>query len=136
MSNNVIRTIRIVAAAAVILLLAGCILEPQDESGSITFSVSAPEASISGSAITVEGEDFDSDRNVTHARVWMYSNGAEYRLAPTSARSPSSRNFVETPVGDGGATVKIDDIPAGNGYSAVVILGTKEEVEGSDDVFV
>ncbi len=128
---SVIRTIRSAATVAAILLLAGCILEPQDDSGSISFSVSAPEASISGSSITIDGDEVDPDTDVTHARVWMYTNGSEYRLAPTSARAPSSRNYVEADLSSGSATVKIDDIPAGGGYSAVIILGKQEE-----DVFI
>ncbi|MFO8041794.1 MAG: hypothetical protein R6U25_01220, partial [Alkalispirochaeta sp.] len=130
---NVIRTIKTAATVAAILLLAGCILEPQDDSGSISFSVSAPESSVSGSSITIDGDtpvDPDSG-DVTHARIWMYTNGSEYRLAPTSARAPSSRNYVEADLSSGSATVRIDGIPAGRGYSAVIIMGTKQ-----DDVFV
>lgn len=130
---NVIRTIKTAATVAAILLLAGCILEPQDDSGSISFSVSAPEAAVSGNSITIDGDtDVDPDSAaVTHARIWMYTNGSEYRLAPTSARAPSSRNYVEADISSGRATVKIEGIPAGRGYSAVIIMGTKP-----DDVFV
>ncbi|MEX2442847.1 MAG: hypothetical protein WD492_04545 [Alkalispirochaeta sp.] len=128
---KVIRLMRIVAATAAVLLLAGCILQPED-GGSLSFTVSAPQGDVSSNSVAIDGrDDLTGTDDVDYARVWLYSNGAEYRLAPTSAGAPSSRNYVEADLSSGGATVKIDGIPAGDGYSAVIIMGTKE-----DGVFV
>jgi hypothetical protein len=41
------KTIRIIAALAAVLLLAGCILQPEaEDTGSISLSIEAPEASV------------------------------------------------------------------------------------------
>jgi hypothetical protein len=71
--------------------------------------------------------------DVTAARVWVYANGAEYRLAPATG-TPSSRNFLETLLTDGRGRIVIDGIPEGDGYSLVIVLG-KQDQETSN-VFV
>jgi ABC-type uncharacterized transport system auxiliary subunit len=48
------KTIRIIAALAAVLLLAGCILQPEaEDTGSISLSIEAPEASVAASAVTL-----------------------------------------------------------------------------------
>jgi hypothetical protein len=129
MRGITMKTIRIIAALAAVLLLAGCILQPEGEdTGSIALSIEAPEASVAASAVTLEtgGET----PPVTAARVWVYANGAEYRLAPATG-TPSSRNFLETLLNDGQGRIVIEGIPEGDGYSLVIVLGVED-----NDTFV
>jgi hypothetical protein len=118
------KTIRIIAALAAVLLLAGCILQPEaEDTGSISLSIEAPEASVAASAVTL-GTGGVTPADVTAARVWVYANGAEYRL-------PSSGNFLETLLTEGRGRIVIDGIPEGEGYSLVIVLGVED-----NDTFV
>jgi hypothetical protein len=133
MRGITMKTIRIIAALAAVLLLAGCILQPEGEdTGSISLSIEAPDASVAASAVNL-GSGGVTPANVTAARVWVYANGAEYRLAPATG-TPSSRNFLETLLTEGRGRIRIDGIPEGDGYSLVIVLG-KQDQETSN-VFV
>ena len=126
------RIIQIGSALAAVLFLAGCILQPsEDATGTISLAVSAPDAGISASALNIGDQTGVDPSTANVARLWMYANGGEYRLAPTSADASSSRNYVEASLDSGTGQITIDGIPAGEGYSVVVVLGRKV-----NDVFV
>lgn len=109
-------------ALATLLLFAGCILQPGGEdTGTVSLAISATGGAVGASALDIQSGDDPPAAEV--ARVWMYTNGREFRLAPTSVSAPSSRNYAETSLSGGSGEIVIDGVPAGEGYSLVVVVG-------------
>ncbi len=103
------------------LLLAGCIIEPAgEETGSLTLSVSRQAGTVIGSS-SLAGSAVDADELVVDTiRVWMYRNGTEYSLGGSG--------FAE--ISGTSGTVSIEDIPEGDGYTVVVVLGAVDAETG------
>lgn len=128
--------IKSAVAIAVVLLLAGCILQPTEDTGTVSLAISAEGGSIGARALDIESSEDTGTPQV--ARVWMYSNGSEFRLTPTTDSAPSSPNYAETVLTGGRGEIVIDGVPAGEGYSLVVVLGERQasETDSNQQVFV
>ncbi len=115
---NYRKLFRLLVTGAIVIALSGCIIAPEEETGSISLSVSGLASSEVGASGWLDGDAGQPDLVADTARVWLYNAGNEYNLG--------GAGFVEI-TSDGG-TVTIEDIPEGENYSIVVVLGKKDGV--------
>ncbi|TVR75520.1 MAG: hypothetical protein EA427_00175, partial [Spirochaetaceae bacterium] len=102
---------RIIGIMAIALLLGACILQPSSEkTGSIEIYVASGGTSASSVGASNVGDD------PTHARIWLYQNGEDYRQ--TMLNLGSNRR------------VKFEGIPEGDGYTLVAIIGKMDDDSG------
>ncbi len=105
---------RIAAGCALLVLLGSCMIAGgDDDTGGVRIGLP-----VVGSSAVSSGVDT--------ARVWLYTaSNLEYGISGGAARLPDdSANYAQASLTAAGGEVVIDDIPAGDGYRLVVVLGT------------
>ena len=110
----------LIGLTAVMLLVSGCILQPDSGNDTGTITLALPDSEVSASGLIGAGDL----SNASHARVWLYRNGSEYSIGEAAA------DFEEVAAA-GGARVVIEGVPAGDGYSVVVVFGVKDATDTS-----
>lgn len=116
-----LRVIRAGLAALVGLVLSGCLLQPADETGSITLSIFAG-GGVNAANVDV-GTGFTTTSSATDARIWIFADGNLYEIGDAG--------FVNVRLENGRARVAIERIPAGRGYRVLVVMGVRDETSGT-----